>query len=102
MKYVPCNTVEKLCPLPRCQRGLRRPPSPRRCWEAAGLSEGFGCAPCTSSVFLAPAPPDCGPAHTIVRNKTPVVPQPEARSPPQPGQGLCAARGSGTGLGSGG
>lgn len=26
MKYVPCNTVEKLCPLPRPRRRLRRPP----------------------------------------------------------------------------
>lgn len=49
------------------------PPAPphSHCWEAAALGEGFGRAPCTSSVFLAPAPPDCGPACTIVKNKNP-------------------------------
>lgn len=49
------------------------PPAPRHshCWEAAALGKGFGRAPCTSSVFLAPAPPDCGPARTIVKNKNP-------------------------------
>lgn len=65
--------MEKLCPLPRSQGELHRPPAPRHsgCWEAAALGEGFGRAPCTSSVFLAPAPPDCGPARTIVKNKNP-------------------------------
>lgn len=50
-----------------------RPPSPRRwsCWEAAGLGEGLGCAPCTSSVFLARAPPDCGPARAVIEQKLP-------------------------------
>lgn len=64
-----------------------RPPSPRRwsCWEAAGLGEGLGCAPCTSSVFLARAPPDRGPARAVIEQKLPgCAPARGTQPPPRP------------------
>lgn len=74
MKYVPCNTMEKFCPLPRSQRKAAQAPRPlgaRAAGKQPGSARALAALLCTSSVFLAPAPPDCGPAHTIVKNKNP-------------------------------
>lgn len=45
VKYVPCNTMEKFCPLPRSQRKLRKAPRPlgactagKRLGSARGLA----------------------------------------------------------------
>lgn len=84
-----CHVVSMSCTGPLS-------PQRSRCWEAAGLGQGFGCTPCTSSVFLAPAPPDCGPAHTIVKNKNPGgAPARGTQLPCSPGQGRLAALGGG-------
>lgn len=65
VKYVPCNTVEKLCPLPRSQH--RTAPSPQ--CELLGSSRARrGAWPCSVHqscfCFLAQAPPDGRPVHT--------------------------------------
>lgn len=97
MKYVPCNTMEKFCPLPRSQRKAAQAPRPlgaRAAGKQPGSARALAALLCTSSVFLAPAPPDCGPAHTIVKNKNPGgAPARGTRLPRSPGQGQPAAPG---------
>lgn len=94
MKYVPCNTVEKLCPLPRPRRRLRRPPRPLGA-RAAGKQPGSarGLAALLAPVhFPGPGPPDRGPAHTIVRNPS-GAPARGTRLPRGRGQGRLTALG---------